>query len=125
MSKNRGYVFSYQAKASLYEKLDVKSKIVEILILEGAKNLNSSTDSTIYFENLILESENAIAKWRDILQRKFYLEELTKGIHYTLALCSLNESEKPTFWDKYQDTKLSDRFRIMVQELRTKLGKPE
>lgn len=125
MSKVRGYVLSYQARTSLYEKLDVKRKIVEILVDKDATNINSYTDSTIYFENLVLDSENGAAKWRDILQKAFYVEDLTKGINYTLALCALDQNGKILFWDKYQDQILNERFKIMVKEIRKELKKPE
>lgn len=120
-----GYVLSYQARTSLYEKLDVKREIAEILVQNSAGNISSHTDSTIYFENIISKEENPAAKWRNTLQNEFYKSDLTKGLNYTLAICINSTDGNPVLWTKYEDAKLNDRFRKIVAEIRKELNKPE
>jgi hypothetical protein len=117
---NQGFVLSYQANAHLYERLDVKKKIVIALVKGGAKKLQSFTDSTIYFE-LATEEGAQPGDCEKILSDKFKLEKIS--FNYTIAtLWFFKDTKKFTFDSVKGDQDLNKRFLEIVKTVRTELG---
>lgn len=118
----RGFILSYQANAHLYEKLDVKRKIVTALVKSDAKKLKSFTDSTIYFE-LLAEEKDSITDGKAIVSAAFRIEKIS--LQYTLgSFRTLNETSF-SFDYVNGDQNLNTHFIVMVQEVRKKENKPE
>ena len=121
---NRGFVLSYQANTNLYDKYNVKNKIIKVLVINDAIKLHSYTDSTIYFILPIEEGNSPLVDCKKTLDTGFKNAKIS-SIHYTLSALWFYDDNSPLFDVINGDSVLNGHFQKIVAKIREKENKPE